>query len=219
MTILRFDILGSPNIGVFSLATDKFVILPNGLPERKIERVEKTLNVPSITIDLAYSKLIGVLASANSNGIILPHYAGEDEVALLKRSLKVNVEKILSTKTSFGNLILANDKKAIVSPILTKKELKIVEDILNVEACFGMIANSPYVGSVARATNKGVILHPKTSRKEEEFISKFFDLPTVLSTVNNGVPFIASGILINSYGALVGSLTTGPELMIISSIL
>ncbi|MGP3667973.1 MAG: translation initiation factor IF-6 [Candidatus Bathyarchaeota archaeon] len=219
MTILRFNMLGSPNIGVFSLATDKFIILPNGLPERKVIKIEKTLNAPSIVMDLAYSKLIGALASANSNGIILPHYVDDDEVSLLKRKLKVNVEKVLSTKTSFGNLVLANDKKAIVSPILTKKELKIVEDVLDVEACFGVIAGSPYVGSVARVTNKGIILHPKTSKKEEEIVSKFFDLPVVLGTVNNGVPFIASGIVINSYGALVGSLTTGPELMIISSIL
>ena len=37
--------------------------------------------------------------------------------------------------------------------------------------------------------------------------------------VNGGIPFMPSGILANDNGVVIGSLTTGPEVLIISSIL
>ncbi|OYT53405.1 MAG: translation initiation factor 6, partial [Candidatus Hecatellales archaeon ex4484_218] len=137
MTVLRFNILGSPNIGVFSLATDKFAIFPVGLTQRKIERIKNVLKVEVVCLDLAESKLIGVLAEANSNGIILPFYVSDEEVDFLKKNLGINVERIESKKTAFGNLVLANDQGALVSPILSKKEVKKIEDVLGVEVFQG----------------------------------------------------------------------------------
>ncbi len=219
LTILRFDMLGSPNIGIFSLATDKFAIVPVGLTSRKIERIKRVLKVKVLSLDLAESKLAGVLAAANSNGIVLPHYVPDEEVNFLKKNLDVNVGRIESRKTAFGNLILANDYGALVSPILTKKEIMAIKDILDVEVFVGSLAGFPYVGSVAVATNKGVLAHPNISDDEKEFVSDLLKAPVCLGTVNGGVSFVSSGIVINSYGALVGSLTTGPELMAISTIL
>jgi len=40
-----------------------------------------------------------------------------------------------------------------------------------------------------------------------------------LSTTNGGVPFVKSGILANSKGAVVGPLTRGAELMQITRVL
>jgi translation initiation factor 6 len=211
--------LGSPNIGIFSLATDKFAIVPVGLTSRKIERIKRVLKVKVLSLDLAESKLAGVLAAANSNGIVLPYYVPDEEVNFLKKNLDVNVGRIESRKTAFGNLILANDYGALVSPILTKKEIMAIKDILDVEVFVGSLAGFPYVGSVAVATNKGVLAHPNISDDEKEFVSDLLKAPVCLGTVNGGVSFVSSGIVINSYGALVGSLTTGPELMAISTIL
>ncbi|RJX16571.1 translation initiation factor IF-6 [Candidatus Bathyarchaeota archaeon] len=219
MTVLRFNILGSPNIGVFSLATDKFAIFPVGLTQRKIERIKNVLKVEVVCLDLAESKLIGVLAEANSNGIILPFYVSDEEVDFLKKNLGINVERIESKKTAFGNLVLANDQGALVSPILSKKEVKKIEDVLGVEVFQGSLAGYPYVGSVAVATNKGILAHPNISEDESKFLTEIFKAPVNIGTVNGGIPFVGSGITINSYGALVGSLTTGPELMAISTIL
>jgi len=201
------------------LATDKFAIFPVGLTQRKIERIKNVLKVEVVCLDLAESKLIGVLAEANSNGIILPFYVSDEEVDFLKKNLGINVERIESKKTAFGNLVLANDQGALVSPILSKKEVKKIEDVLGVEVFQGSLAGYPYVGSVAVATNKGILAHPNISEDESKFLTEIFKAPVNIGTVNGGIPFVGSGITINSYGALVGSLTTGPELMAISTIL
>ncbi|RLG91775.1 MAG: translation initiation factor IF-6 [Candidatus Hecatellales archaeon] len=210
---------GSPNIGIFSLATDKFAIVPIGLTQRKIERIKNVLKVKVLSLDLAESKLAGVLAAANSNGIVLPHYVSDEDVNFLKKSLDINVGRVESRKTAFGNLILANDYGALVSPILTKREVAMIKDILDVEVLTGKLAGFPYVGSVAAASNKGILAHPNISEEEKEFVSNLLKAPVSIGTVNSGVYFVSSGVVINSYGALVGSLTTGPELMAISAIL
>ena len=36
------------------------------------------------------------------------------------------------------------------------------------------------------------------------------------SSINNGIPYVASGILANNHGIVVGSLTTGPEIMMLT---
>ncbi len=40
-----------------------------------------------------------------------------------------------------------------------------------------------------------------------------------VGTINCGIPYVATGLLGNKYGAVVGQLTTGPELFIIGQAL
>ncbi|NWG09781.1 MAG: translation initiation factor 6, partial [Nitrososphaerales archaeon] len=73
--------------------------------------------------------------------------------------------------------------------------------------------------SMAVATNLGVVVHPRASEAEIDRIREFLKVDVEPSTVNSGVPYVASGIVANSKNALVGSLTSGPELLILSRIL
>jgi translation initiation factor 6 len=211
--------MGSPNIGIYSLATDNFAIIPAGIPKTKIDRIENILKVKTVSMDLSESKLIGVLAAANSNGIVLPHYSTDDEIQFLKRTFDVNVARVMSKKTALGNLILSNDNGAIIDPGMTKLERKTVSDILGVEVVPGRIVSLPYVGSLAIATNKGALLHPNAKEDEKKLVKEVLKVPVDVGTVNYGVPYLSSGIIVNSYGAIVGSVTTGPEILIIGQAL
>jgi len=217
--VKKFAVMGSPNIGIYSLATDRFAILPAGVPSRKLARAKDALKVITIVLDIGRSKLIGALAVANSYGIILPHYAAEDEVNTLRKKLEIDITIFHSTLTSLGNLVLSNDKGALAAPIFNQRELRVLEDALSVEVTTGRIAGQPLVGSLAAATNQGVLVHPLSSESEKTQISEVMKVPVNVGTVNGGVTYVSSGILVNSHGALVGSATTGPELMMISSLL
>ena len=219
LSIKKFAVMGSPNIGIYSLTTDRFAVLPAGIPRRKIAGVEDVLKVSVAALDIGCSKLIGVLAAANSYGIVLPHYTAEREVTTLRKRLKINVAIVHSTKTALGNLVLSNDKGTLASPIFSQRELKVLEDALSVEVATGSIAGQPLPGSLAAATNKGVLVHPLASEDEKKQILEVMKVPVNTGTVNGGVIYISSGILINSHGALVGSATAGSELMVISSLL
>jgi translation initiation factor 6 len=210
--------MGSPNMGVFAKATENYALFPQGIPQRKLDRFGEVLKAEVLSLDLAQSKLIGVLAAANSNGIIVPHYATDEEIKFLKENLKVKVGRLKSKHTSAGNLILVNDKGAIVSPLLGRGGLRLVQNILDVEAVQSSIGGLPLPGSMATATNKGVLLHPDVSDEELSLVAEVLRVKAGVGTVNGGVSYVASGILGNSRGMLVGSLTTGPELLTISSI-
>ena len=218
VTVTRANVMGSPNIGVFAKATDGYAIFPEGIPQRKLDRMANILGVKVLSLDLCESKLIGVLAAANSRGILLPHYASEEEKVLLRERLDVEVESVKSRYTSIGNLVLVNDKGAVVSPLLGKRGLKLVEDVLGVEVVHGSIVGIPLPGSMAAATNRGALLHPEASDEDMKLVSEVLRVRVGVGTVNGGVSLVASGVIGNSHAVLVGSLTTGPELMNISAI-
>ena len=202
------------------LATNSYIIVPVEMDGAKVEKLEKNLKGEVIRTSIGGSRLIGVLAVANSNGILLPHYAHDDEVETIKSIVKVNVEKIISKRNALGNLILVNDYGALIDAELMKERgvVKKIEDLLGVEVVGGEIAGLPYVGSLAVTTNKGVLTHPMLMEKECELLRDVLKVPVGRGTINFGIPFVSSGLIANEKGIAIGNLTTGPEMIIISNI-
>jgi translation initiation factor 6 len=120
-------------------------------------------------------------------------------------------------KTAYGNLVLANDKGAVVDPSFSKSEKKQISNTLGVEAIPGEIAGLPYVGSLAVTTNKGTLAHPGIKDKEKDLLEDVLKVPVEKGTVNCGIPYIGTGLIANSRAGVVGSLTTGPEMFIIEN--
>ena len=50
-------------------------------------------------------------------------------------------------------------------------------------------------------------------------LSDVFKVPVDVGTINGGVPYVGTGLLGNSRGAMIGLLTTGPEMFIIGQAL
>lgn len=214
------DILGSPNIGVYALTTNYYTIVPVKVSNAKIEKLKKCLKGEVVSTSIGGTTLIGALATANSNGIILPYYASDVELKAIKYVCKGNVERIESKRTALGNLVLANDKGAIIGENLMREKeiIKKIGDALDVEVVFSQIAGLPYVGSLAVATNRGVLAHPMITDEEKEILREVLKVPLDVGTINGGVPFVPSGLLANDNGVVIGSFTTGPEILIISNI-
>ncbi len=218
MAISLLDIRGSPNIGVYTLTTDLYTVLPIEVSEAKKETIKKFLNTEIIHTSIGDSTLLGVLSRANSNGILVPYYTHDEEIEQIKKAVDVNVVKIDCNKTALGNLVLANDRGVVVDPELTEEKgvVKQIEDALGVEVVQGTIVGLPYVGSLAVATNKGVLTHPMLREDERKLLEDVLKVPVDVGTVNRGVPFVASGLMANSFGVLAGFITTGPEIVMLS---
>lgn len=217
--IITLDFQGSPNIGVYALSTRDYVILPPTVQEKVVHRASEVLGVTPICTYIATSTLIGALCVANTHGILVPRTIRRDEYEELKKhGLDVYVLDC-TKKTALGTLILANDKGAIVDRRLYREAKKEIKDALDVEVVSGSLAGMPWVGSSAVANNKGAYVHPEAREDEIKLIEEVLKVSAVKGTVNCGVKYVASGIIANDKGALVGFLTTGPELMDISSAL
>ena len=89
------------------------MIVPPQVSDTKAKKLEEWLKVKVIKTAIGESVLIGALACANSNGIILPHYVREEEVCAMKACSDLNITVMETKRTAYGNLILANDYGAL----------------------------------------------------------------------------------------------------------
>ena len=215
MAIYLTDIVGSPSISVYSLVTDHMVIVPSYVLLKQAQEIEKWLKVPLIHMSVGGSVLVGALASANSNGLLLPSYMREAEIETIKTTFKGNITVMETKRTAWGNIVLTNDHGAVIDPRIKEPDIRLISDTLGVEVVAGEIAGLPYVGSLAAATNKGVVAHPLLKDSERKILENVLKVPVDVGTVNCGVPYVGTGLLGNSHAAVVGSMTTGPETFII----
>ena len=219
MTVYLSSIVGSASISVYSLATENIVIIPRMVPKEKAQEFADWLNTKLVYTSIGGSVLAGALACANSNGILLPNYVRDEELTQIKSVFEGNITIMETKKTAYGNLVLTNDKGAVVDPRFKASEIKKISETLGVEAVPTEIAGLPYVGSLAVATNKGVLAHPLLKDEERKILENVFKVPVDVGTVNCGVPYVGTGLLANSHAAVAGSMTTGPEMFIIGNAL
>ena len=219
MGISLFALFGSASIGVYSLATNSVVIVPPQLSENKAEGLKEGLRAEVIQTTIGESVLIGALSRANSKGIILPHFVREKETQAIRTTSDLNISIMETKRTAYGNSILANDRGAIVDLRIGTRDMKKIADTLDVEVVRGEIAGLPYVGSLATATNKGVLTHPMLKEEEEQVLADVLKVPVDVGTINCGIPYVSTGLIGNDCGAVAGSLTTGPEMFIIGQAL
>lgn len=193
--------------------------MPNQAPASALRKLEGWFKTQAVQANVGCSILTGSLVCANSHGLILPYFAWEEEVSVLKQIPDVTVTVMETKRTAYGNLVLANDHGAIVDPRLKTEDVKAISDALGVEAVQGEIAELPYVGSLAVVTNKGLLVHPLIKPEEEKILKDVLKVPVGEGTVNCGIPYIATGLIGNSYMAVAGSQTTRPELFMIGQTL
>ena len=130
----------------------------------------------------------------------------------------MDVTIIEEKRTALGNIILCNDYGAVVDPRLKPRTVSAIEKALEVPVKIATIGGLPQIGSLATASNKGVLANPIIDESEKKHISEALGVPVSVGTVNSGVPYPRSGIVVNSKGAVVGSHTLGAELLALSNV-
>lgn len=216
MGLHLIDVYHSPNIGIFLKGNDKALLVPKGLAPTKCEKLSKALEVPLYQSSIAGSRLLGPLASMNGNGILLSRMAEQDEIRAIAADTGLSVARLESKYTAVGNLVVANDRHALVSPILEPKAVSQVRDVLTTEVERMSVREYNQVGALIVATNNGAAVYPELNEDEVARIGEFLGVDAYPTPVNSGVPFVASGLVANSKNAIVGNQTTGPELVFIT---
>ena len=217
--IYKYDVYKSPNIGLFIKANDSIIVIPFGFAETKITKLTHYLHVEEkIFTSIASTRLIGPMTVMNNNGILLPSIASDEEICILKQASGLNVERLKSKFTAIGNLISTNDNGALMSPLLNSEVNQQVRDVLGVPVNSITVGGFIQTGSMIVATNIGAAIHPRATEEEIKIISESLQVQVEPATVNGGVPFLSSGIIANSKSVIVGSLTSGPELIMLSRV-
>jgi len=216
LDIIKYDVYSGPNIGVFTSVNDKFVFIPNGFAETKAENLANYLQTECIMTPVANTRLLGILMVLNNHGILLPYTSSPDEIANLRKHTDLKVKMIASKHIAIGNLICVNDMGGVISPIIEKGFIKEIEDVLDIEVIQKKVAGFHQVGAVMEANNLGGVIHPETDDEDINNFSIVLGVYIEPATINGGIPFVSSGILANSNAVVVGNLTTGPEIMMLT---
>lgn len=216
LDIIKYDVYSGPNIGIFTSVNDKFVFIPNGFAKTKAENLARYLQTEYLMTPVANTRLLGILMVLNNHGILLPKTSSPDEIANLRKCTDLNV-KILDTKyNALGNLICVNDKGGVISPIIEKEFIKEIEDVLDIEVIQKKVAGYHQVGAVMEANNLGGIIHPEADEEDIKNFSNVLGVNLEPATINGGIPFVSSGMLANNNAVVVGNLTNGPEIMMLT---
>ena len=217
MDIIKYDVYSGPNIGIYTKVNNQFVFVPNGFAKTKAENLANYLQTDYLTISIANTRLLGILTVLNNHGMLLPNTCSQGEIDHLKKHTDLNI-KLLDVKyNALGNMICVNDKGGIVSPTIDKKYIKEIEDVLDIEVLQKKIAGFYQVGAVMSATSNGGIIHPLTDEDDVSTFSNILGVKIEPATINGGIPFVSSGILANYNAIVVGTLTNGPEIMMLTS--
>jgi translation initiation factor 6 len=216
LDIFKYDVYRGPNIGLYTGVNDKHVFVPNGFAKSKANNLSDYLKAECIFTSIANTRLFGVMTVVNNQGMLLPSNASPHEYEHIKKSTDLNVDVLDSKYNALGNLICANDKGAVVSPMIPKQKMKKIEDVLGVEVIQKKIAGYHQVGVMAVATKHGGVIHPETDDSDIKTISDVLGVNLEPATINGGIPYVHSGILANNHALVVGNRTTGPEIMMLT---
>jgi len=216
LDIYKYDVYRGPNIGIYTKTNDKFVFVPNGFADTKAKTLASYLKAEYVFASVANTRVLGTMMVINNNGVLLPSLCSQWEVDYFKKTTKLNVG-ILDTKhNALGNLIAANDKGGVVSPKIPSEAVKIIIDTLGIEVIQKKVAGYHQAGVMVSANNVGGIIHPETDEDDIRAISDVMKVKLEPATINGGIPYISSGILANNNAVVVGNLTNGPEIMMLT---
>jgi translation initiation factor 6 len=201
---------GDPHIGVFSRVLDDIAVIPPESPERFRQALRSALDVELVETTVQGSTIIGSLLAGNRKGCVVSGLAEKEEIAMLSEYREVM--PLSGTMNAAGNVILANDRFAIVHPDMDKETAKEIGSFLSVEVMALPLGGIKTVGMAGAATAKGVIVHPRTSDHELARLSEFCGVPVGTGTINMGSGLVGTGLLVNTRGYLAGLQTSGFEL-------
>ncbi|HEW63456.1 MULTISPECIES: translation initiation factor IF-6 [Fervidicoccus] len=221
MNFSKLSVFRNHNIGVYIFSNNKFALVPNGISHGSKKVVEETLGVDAIETTIMDTRIIGVLVSGNDRAILLPYAVKSEEIDRLKESIggSVKIGIIDSKFTALGNYITANNKFAYISPLLEDEIARKISDLLDVKVSKKSYLGISIIGSIIVSNDYVAFVHPMLSDSDASEIKNDMKVEVVQTTVNEGVPFVKSGIVANNNGVLVGSATTGTEILNITSLL
>ncbi len=219
--MLRIKIFGSSNIGLYLYATNKYLLYHSAVPSKKIDLVVEELEVPSIKLHLTDTLLTAPFIVGNSNGLLVPDVFEDFALEQLKRDvndLDINLAVVSSKYNALGNIIVANDNGALISPIIPYRLKKLISDVLDVEVSTITVGRFSYIGSLVVVNNRSGLVAPVVKEYEKEILEDVLNVNLQEGTVNGGAEFIKLGLVVNDYGVVVGEDTSGAELMNISTV-
>ena len=214
--LAKLNFSGDSNIGLYAVATDKFVLIGKKLNKAKQSKLEEIFGVPVISIKIYNTDMVGVYICANSNNVLVPNIIRKEELTDIKKKLD-GLAKVHILKTELnahGNNRLTNEIIEIINKEYPKSKAVEIAKLLGVKVKLGLKHLYPMLpGAAAVLTNHGAILPPEVPEDEILKIEKQLGFEVGTGTISMGSHMIGSGVVANSNGFIVSSTSSGYEIV------
>lgn len=219
----RVNYEGSSDAGVFAKLTNSYCLVGTvGASKSFFGTFESELadRIPVVPVSIAGTRIVGRLCAGNRHGLILPMTATDQEVSHIRNALpsEVTVVQVEERLSALGNVICCNDYVALVHPDIDQETEEIIADTLKVEVFRQTVAKQMLVGTYAVVSNTGGLIHPNSTKMEQQELSNLLQIPIRTGTVNRGSSLLGAGLVVNDYSAFCGTDTTSTEIGVIDSI-
>ena len=217
MRLTKSLICNSPYLGVNSICTDDFCLVPHNILPKEQKILEEFLDVKVIRTEINQSPLLGVFLKCLNHKAVV----GEDSIypkeleVLEKEGVKV---KLIKDYNAIGNLITLNSRFGIASPLLSKESVKEISKFFNVPFETRLCAGIDLPGSSLYVNDNFLIVNPNIKKNEFTSYKTKFGVIGVGTTLNYGDSFVGNDLISNKNAIIVGSSTSNIELMKVDEI-
>lgn len=205
---VRASFENSSDIGVFSTLTNAYALLAPGSSQNFYSVFEAELAdlLPIVSTTIAGTRIIGRLTAGNRRGLLVPTSTTDQELQHLRNALPsaVKIQRIEERLSALGNVIACNDHVALIHPDVERETEELVADVLGVEVFRQTVAENVLVGSYLALSNRGGLVHPKTSTQDQDELSSLLQVPLVAGSVNRGSAVVGAGAVVNDWMGVCG---------------
>ncbi|KAM0677606.1 eukaryotic translation initiation factor 6 [Binucleata daphniae] len=211
---------GSPEVGAYTLLTNSYCIIGKSVSRNYYSLFQDKIKIPICETLVNTINTVGSLCVGNIHGLLLPNTTTDVEMQHIRDSLgcDIKIRRISERLNALGNVILCNDRVALIHPDIDEETIQLIKDTLNVEVYKQSLRSEGLVGTYGRMNNYGMLVHPKVTSEEQEELCDLLDLNVVGGTVNKGGESIGSGMAVNDYISFYGNRTTIHEKSVIDTI-
>lgn len=210
MHVLTLEARGSPNIGLFSYATDNYCLIGPELQDHKKE-ISEVLQVPVHVCTVAGTGLVGVFLNGNNKTLITPQIILDNELERLKEITEVAV--VNTNHTALGNNLVINEHGILAGPMFSEQEREELKELFDLPVHQFAIADVEVVGNALVHNDYGAVIHRDANQFEIDMAKDTLKLEEIMpGTANLGSPYVRGNIVANNKGFLISKASGGPEI-------
>ncbi len=213
MKLSKTKINNTPYLGVYSVCTDDFCIVPSNILKKEEAILEKYLKTKIIKTSVNDSPLIGVYLLSHKDKIIASkNVLKENEISILeKEGIKIKI--INEEYNALGNLVSFNSNYGFSSNLLSSKSITEISSFFKVPIEKKKILSLDILGSTLYANDYLFLVNPNILEKDFNYFKEKFKVEGIATTLNYGGLFVKNDLIANKNAVLVGDNTSNIELM------
>lgn len=209
VSLLEFE--NNPNIGLYMFANDKFCIIGEKLEKAKQEQIEDILQVPVYVVSTLSTSLVGVFVTGNNDYLFIPEIQNHEKEEFEKIAKKHDMKLITLTNrlNTLGNNICVGADTLIVNDEYSEKFIESIQKETKYKII--KLEHDKYkaAGAMCKYLNGKYFVSQELN---EQDVYEIIKQVAGVGTVNSGSNFIASGMIGNKNGILIGSLSSTIEI-------